>query len=276
MIIGARAHDFGTETMKLAEKARLIKECGYESIQLAPAKLLEEIPDIHSITMQNIEKIHEILVEAKLPVSILGCYIEPSVADKEERLRNVETFKQNLIFAKHLDTKIVGTETTRFPSDGETDREKVFMRLVDSVKRMAETAEKEGIYIGVEPVAEHTMNTPEMTRRLIDEVGSDKVKVIFDPGNLLLPETIDKQNEIFKSVYELLGNEIEIVHLKNFIIENGQKKSVELEKGMMDFAKIFTWLNANKPNIPVLREESTRGMDAADLAYIRQLCGRKI
>lgn len=275
MIIGARAHDFGmNENMTFVQRAHLIKACGYESIQLAPAKMLEEIPDVHSITMQNIETIQEVLVDAKLPVSILGCYIEPSVEDKEERLRNVETFKQNLVFAKHLDTPIVGTETTNFSMFAEADREKAFARLVDSVKRMAETAEKEGVYIGVEPVAEHTMNTPEMTRRLIDEVGSDKVKVIFDASNLLLPETVSKQDEIFKSVYELLGSEIEIIHLKNFVIEEGRKKSVELEKGVVDFKKIFAWLNIYKPNIPALREESTREMDVADLNYIKQLCAQ--
>lgn len=270
MIIGARAHDFGVDTnMTLLQKAKLIKECGYESIQLAPAKMLDEIPDIHSITMQNIENIHEILEEAHLPVSILGCYIEPALEDKEQRLRQVETFQKNIIFAKHLKTPIVGTETTNCPLLDERYREEAFIRLVDSVKRMAETAEKEDVYIGVEPVAEHTMNTPEMTRRLLDAVGSKKVKVIFDASNLLLPETVEKQDEIFASVYELLGDEIEIIHMKNFIIENGQKKSVELEKGVVDFHKIFSWLKVHKPHISLLREESTREMDVVDLPYIR-------
>lgn len=272
MIIGARAHDFGNEeNMSFPQKVDLIKQCGYESIQLAPAKMLNEIPDIHRMTMEHIEKIHDVLCRKSLPVSILGCYIDPALVDDEQRLKNVETFKQNIIFAKKLGTPIVGTETTRFPMPDENDREKAYARLLDSVKRMTETAEKEGIYIGVEPVAEHTMNNPEMTRRLIDDVGSDKVKVIFDAGNLLLPETVERQDDIFDSMYKLLGDRIEIIHLKTFIIKDGEKVGVPLDEGVIDFGKIFKWLNANKPNIPLLREESTRATDVGDIRYIKSL-----
>ena len=277
MIIGARTHDFGVgEDISFAKRVELIKQCGYQSIQLAPAKALDEIPDIHGITMTHIEKIHETLTKASLPVSILGCYIEPAIDDEEERLRNVETFKNNIVFAKALGTSIVGTETTNLSMLKENNRENAYARLLDSVKRMTETAEKEGVFIGIEPVAEHTVNGPEMMKRLIDDVGSDKIKVIFDGPNMLLPETIKQQDAIFESTYKLLGERMEIVHLKNFVIEGGQKETVALDKGVVDLSKILTWLNKNKPNIPVLREESTRATDASDIQFIKSLIDPQI
>lgn len=271
MRIGARAHDFGVgENLLFRQIVHRIKACGYSTIQLAPAKAIAEITDVHSIEMKHIEIIREILEQGKLDVSVLGCYIEPSINDLKQRLQNVATFQQNIRYAKYLGTDVVGTETTHFPMPDEADREKAFENLKDSVKRMADTAEEEGVLIGVEAVAEHTMNTPTMTRRLIDEVGSDKVKVIFDPSNLILPEMVERQHEVFKEVYELLGEDIVAVHVKNFIVADGAKKMVPLEQGLIDFPEVFKWLKTNRPHLPLLRENSQRDSDEADIAYIKR------
>lgn len=271
MKIGARAHDFGIgENLTFEQVIALIKACGYSTIQLAPAKAIAEIADIHSIKMKHIETINKILQNNCMDVSVLGCYIEPSINNREERLRNVATFQQNIRYAKYLGVNVVGTETTHFPMFNEDNRERAYENLKDSVKRMAETAEKEGVFIGVEPVAEHTMNTPEITRRLIDEVGSNKVKVIFDPSNLIAPEAVAEQHEIFKNTYELLGDYIVAVHVKDFVIADGQKKMVPLGSGVVEFPEIFKWLKVHQPDLPLLRENSQRDSDAADIAYIKK------
>jgi len=253
MKIGVRAHDFGRQPANLL--AKNIKQSGFECVQLAPTKAIEGISSFADISEKHLELIRAAFSQNNLEIAVLGCYIEPSVTDRETRLKNVEIFKANLTNAKLLGVPIVGTETTNLDIDTSlAEREKIYALLKDSVQRIAEHAEKENIYIGIEPVAEHTLNTPELTRRLLDEVGSDKIKIIFDPVNLVLPQTIHEQELIFNKMFDLLGQEIQVMHIKDTAIENNQKVWRNIGKGVINYPMIFDWLKKHKPHIRLLRE----------------------
>lgn len=252
MKLGVRAHDFGRMTE--FELSKTIKDAGFETVQLALTKAISFIENFESITVEHVSKIREEFYKNNLEISVLGCYIEPSILDKDKRLYNVEIFKKGIDNAKNLGVNIIGTETTHFDVNNESKREEVYQILKDSVLRMVEKAEKENIIIGIEPVAEHTLNTPELTRRLLDDVKSDKLKVIFDPVNLLLPSTVDNQEKIFNDTFELLGKDIVVVHMKDITIKNEQKEWENIGKGLVNYDFIFKWLKINKPNISLLRE----------------------
>ena len=255
MKIGVRAHDFGRQDVdSLAEN---IKKAGFGCVQLAPTKAIEGVGGFDDITEDCLEDICiAFMLDTNVEITVLGCYIEPSVPDKETRLKNVEIFKANLTNARRLRIQIVGTETTNFNdiASHSPEREKAYQLLKDSVLRMVEHAEKAGVIVGIEPVAEHTLNTPKLTRRLLDEVGSDKLKVIFDPVNLVLPDTIHKQDEIFREFFELVGKDIVVVHIKDTVIENNQKTWRNIRKGVINYPLIFNWLIKHKPDIRILRE----------------------
>jgi len=268
MKIGVRAHDFGRNSIENIVK--IITEAGFTCTQLAPTKAIEGIANFADITENHIEKIQTAF--ADLEITVLGCYIEPSVTDKETRLKNVEIFKNNLTYAKKLGVKIVGTETTHLDTNTpQAEREKIYALLKDSVLRLAEHAEKENVFIGIEPVAEHTLNTPELTKRLLDEVNSNQLKIIFDPVNLVLPETISRQNEIFQQTFDLIGEEIVAVHIKDIVIENNQKVWREIGQGVIDYTQIMGWLLKNKPHVNMLREGVTRDSYENDLRVMLKM-----
>lgn len=274
MKIGARAHDFdGGAQPTPAGKLAQIKQAGYECIQLAPAKLMPEIGNMHQVEQTHIEQLREILTAQALPVAVLGCYIEPALADRRERLAQVATFQQYLEYAKILGAPLVGTETTPFPVAAGADREQAYARLLDSMKRLVETAERVGVDIGVEPVAEHTLNTTELTRRLLDEVGSPRLQVILDPANLLRPGDVSQQAAVFAWARADLKNDVAALHVKNFVVHEGRKELCALAAGVIDFTRLAAWLKAAKPGLPVLRENSLRASDAADMVYLQALFG---
>ena len=255
MKIGVRAHDFGRQSTE--SLAANIKEAGFDCVQLAPVKAIEGINSFSDITEKHLKTIYNAFKCNNVEITVLGCYIEPSLPNKDERIKNVDIFKANLTNAKKLGVKIVGTETTNMDTSATKDeREKIFALLKDSVLRMVDQAEKENVIIGIEPVAEHTLNTPELTRRLLDEVNSDKLKIIFDPVNLLLPGTIQKQDEIFHNVFTLLGEDIVAVHIKDIVIENHQKTWCNIGTGLVNYPLIFDWLRKHKPEIHLLREDA--------------------
>lgn len=254
MKIGVRAHDFGRMSAK--NLANTVKNAGFDCVQLAFTKAIEGINHFNDITTKHLEEAAEAFNQADLEISVYGCYVEPSYTDTTNRLQQVGYFIDGIANAKRLGVPVIGTETTHFNINATTaEREVVYKLLKDSVLRMVEVAEKEDVIIGIEPVAEHTLNTPQLTRRLLDEVGSDKLKIIFDPVNLVLPDTIDQQATIFNEMFNLLGNDIVAMHIKDIVIENGEKVWRKIGDGVIDYnGLIIPWLKENKPDMRLLRE----------------------
>ena len=271
MRIGVRAHDFGRFRV-LAQQAETIKKAGFDCVQYAPAKAIEGLSHFDAITSEVLHEIKAAFTRHNVEITVLGCYIEPSLEDNAERLNNVRIFIDNLSHAKFLGVPIVGTETTNLSINATpAERESAYARLKDSVQHMAEKAEAENVLIGIEPVADHTLNTPALTRRLLDEVGSDKLRVIFDPVNLVLPQTIQDQNHIFTEMLELLGDKIEVMHIKDTAIENGKKAWRKIGEGVINHALIFDWLKKNKPDIRLLREDAKMDSYHEDISAMKNL-----
>ncbi|MCL1997359.1 MAG: sugar phosphate isomerase/epimerase [Turicibacter sp.] len=266
MKIGVRGHDYGRKTA--FELASHIKADGFNCLQLAPTKAILGIEKFNEITAAHLSDIEKAFKD--LEISVLGCYIEPSIQDKEQRLANVETFCDNIRHARALGIKIVGTETTRLDPDTPDDiRSESYALLKDSVLRMIEAAERENVFVGIEPVADHVLNTPALARRLLDEVQSNKLKIIFDPVNLVLPDTIFSQIDIFEETFDLLGDQLEVMHIKDVIMENDEKIWRNIGTGDIDYPFIFAWLKENKPNIPLLREGIQPTSAQEDLTAIK-------
>jgi len=274
MKIGVRAHDFGRHTA--ADLPRIIREAGFEAVQLAIPKAIEGIVAFSEIGGYLLEEIRENFAKNHLEIAVMGCYIEPSLPDKDERLAQIETFKLGLSHAAKLGVGIVGTETTHFDIDATTsDREKAFGLLKDSMLRMADEAEKQGVCIGIEPVAEHVLNTPELTARLFYEVGSDKLRVIFDPVNLILPRTIDSQLTIYRDLFESLGDKIAVLHMKDTYTTGGDKAWRNIGRGQIDYLPIFAWLHRHKPETPLLREDAKMDSYKLDIEAMQSFINNK-
>ena len=268
MKIGVRGHDFGRR--EVPDLAAVIKGAGFECVQLAPAKAIERIEAISDINKKHINAIQKAFTEHDLEIAVLGCYIEPSIPNRVERLANVDLFKKNLLYANRLGIPIVGTETTHMDvNTNPVEREMAYLFLKDSVLRMVEKAVEDDVFVGIEPVAEHTLNSPSLARRLLDEVGSDKLKIIFDPVNLVLPETIGEQDMIWDETFELLGDDIFVVHVKDTIIKDGVKTWCKIGEGEINYPKIMAWLKENKPDIRLLREEARMDSYADDLKVMK-------
>jgi len=271
MKIGVRAHDFGRFNA-LDKQAETIKKAGFDCVQYAPAKAIEGLEHFDAITPEVLHEIKGAFVKHDVEITVLGCYIEPSLPDESDRLNNVRIFKDNLSHAKFLGVPIVGTETTGLSIHATyAERESAYARLKDSVLRMTEKAEAENVLIGIEPVAEHTLNTPVLTRRLLDEIGSDKLRIIFDPVNMVLPHNIHQQDHIFKEMLELLGDKIEVMHIKDTAIENKSKAWRNIGKGVINYKLIFNWLKKNKPNIRLLREDVKMDSYDKDISAMKSL-----
>jgi sugar phosphate isomerase/epimerase len=239
----------------VSELSSTIKNAGFETCQLAITKAVQNISTFSEIDDRLLEEIGKTFDENEIDIAVLGCYIEPSISDKTERMEQIRNFKLGLAHAHKLKINIVGTETTNFDiSRSHSDRMKAYENLKDSAQRMSEEAHKLGVYIGIEPVAEHVLNTPELTAQLFDEIDSSMLRIIFDPVNLVLNDTISKQTEIFDYLFKYLGHKIVALHMKDTTFNNNSKVWENIGHGLIDYEHIFKWLHLHKPLVPLIRE----------------------
>ncbi len=279
MRIGVRAHDFGKKSIEKLPKH--ILDCGFNAVHFAPVKAIQGVNTFGDITEEILHGCRESFAKNDVEIGVYGCYVEIGMLDKEKRLEQVEKFVRGIEHNKLLGAKVVGTETTNFPLDGQ-NRKKAYEGLKDSVLRIAEKAEKENINFALEPVALHTLNSPELTYQLIEEVNSDKLKVIIDSVNLFTVDNIHNQKEIITNCFKYFGDIITTLHIKdvtligdrdreNLKLVNDTFKWEEIGEGIVDYKHIFSL--AKGKDVSVLREGATLESCATDIKNIKMYMG---
>ena len=156
----------------------------------------------------------------------------------------------------------VGTETTHFTFP-ESEREAAYARLLDFTREVCAHAEQVHALVGIEPVALHTLNTPELTRRLIADVNSPNLRIILDTANLITPETAapEAQMEILERALSCFGRRVCVLHVKDGVFNSeGQWENRPLGQGVMDWPHLLPRLRAHNDALCALREGVFPGM----------------
>lgn len=269
MKIGVRAHDYGRYSVK--EYATLLKEEGYEAVQLAIPKAFCGVERYEDITDRLLYEIRSEFEEKNIEIAVLGCYQDLGNPDEDIRKAAVATFCDCLRYSKIVGAKMTGSETS-YAHLSKMEKHRWFPYMMDSLKRLTEEAERLDVWLGIEPVAWHPLEDADTALEVLQELKSNHVKIILDPANILArPEEVN-QKAYWERCFTMLTDYIEAVHLKDFIInEKGQYEAKLLGEGIMEYEVMKNWLR-NRPDMPVLREEMNPATAARDLAFMRGLC----
>jgi sugar phosphate isomerase/epimerase len=95
-----------------------------------------------------------------------------------------------------------------------------------------ELAERHGVALGVEPEHGNVVANATIARRLLDEIGSPRLKIVLDAANLLPPESQHRQREVVAEAVALLGADLALVHTKD-VSSSGEP--VAAGRGVVDF-----------------------------------------
>lgn len=251
MYIGMRGHDFDTDTIpSLSEKC---KEHGVGGVQLV---LMRSIKDFKKgeFTPEYAESIRKELNGIRVP--ILGCYINPSDANEESLKESMDYFIENLHYAKYIGAEMVGLETCNYKSGEYNDTEEAYQYLLKNMKVLVAEAEKLGVIIGIEGVRFHIINKPDKMKRLVDDLNSPNVRVIFDPVNYIGYENYENQDDIINRHFDLLGDITRLVHLKDFEVKDGDVYFVNPCKGLLNKELVFKRLKEVYPDCAIILEET--------------------
>lgn len=275
MNYGMRCHD-------LCGKADIdtvldtVKANGIHQIQLAFGKSIagfDFAPGHYSPGMAHM--IADKLKEREIHVAILGCYINPTDPDEGRRKQAVARFVEHLKYARIIGADMVGTETGRYNSEfkvvPETYTEECYQLLLKSMREIVDAAEKLGVIVGVEAVHDHTLYSPEMMRRFLDDIDSPNVEAILDPVNLIGAKEYRNQDAVIARALSLYGDRVSMLHIKDFRMENGAPEFEHVGDGLFHYEPLLAWVKKEKPYITMLLENSNRERYHSDVAYLQKI-----
>jgi len=270
MKLGIRGHDLGKNSPKaFAESVRKAK---LNSLQLVLPKAIDyksEKPLILNDSL--IDELCQQLEENNVEVAMMGAYFNPIHSDKEKVADTVENFKNHLQKAHRFGTNLVGTETGSYNDDEWTwhennGSEAAFSEVLSVFASLLPTAEETGTYLTIEPAYHHVISSPQRLKRLVDALDSNRVKVIFDLFNLLHDGNYENQRQLVDEMVELFSDKIEIVHAKDFIVQDGKVVQVAPGKGMLDYKYLLNKLETLQTKPQIIFE----GVTGEDIEFSRQ------
>ncbi|NRF95021.1 sugar phosphate isomerase/epimerase [Paenibacillus frigoriresistens] len=274
MGIGTLAHTVGHLPLKqLTEK---LSRRGIDFVQLALSKAISDFDtSLGRLSPALANHIGEQFHRAGIRIGVLGCYINPIHPDPQKRRHEINRFKEHLRFARDFGTSIVATETadltTYLAQDSERYEAIGWETLKQTVEELAEEAERWGVFIGLEPVFTHTLSSCDKMVRLLGEIPSSNLGVVFDPVNLLPPTSVESQEVFLSQAFEAFGDRILLAHLKDIVVQNGKLEAVRSGKGIFQTKSFLDKLHRVKPGIDISLEQLTDDTIDETVQYVRSL-----
>ena len=273
--LGLRAHDYGQGTP--AEIAARLGQYDASCVQLAPAKSFPFIGEqLGQLSPGFANQVRDAFAAQGISIAVLGCYINPIHPDPAAKEQGLKRFEEHLRFARDFGCAIVGTETGSKNGDctfhPASRTKESFLELVESVRRLADTAEKYGTIVGIEGVAHHhTVHTYEKMVELLELVDSPNVQVIYDPVNFFPLDQCHRQQALMDEAFDLFGDRIVAIHSKDFVIKDGLKHGdLPSGSGDMDHGYLFEKLQKLKPGIHTILESTNPDNVLGILQHLRQ------
>ena len=225
MQLGLRLHD--ALKLPVEELLPLVKSQGYVCAHLALSKLFPDVPCTRSaLTPGYAKHLRHVFEENGIDIAVLGNYLNLLHPEEAYIREATEKYLAHIRFASLLGCGMVGTETgapnAAYRFCPECREEKTLSLFIKRLAPIVRYAEQFGVIFAIEPVARHSVYDPKTCRRVLDEIGSPNLQVLFDPVNMLDVENVDRREELFAEAIGLLGKEVAMVHLKDFIRTPGE------------------------------------------------------
>ena len=179
------------------------------------------------LTPELVAQIHDGFLARDLNMAAVdGTYnmIDP---DLDARATGAAALHELIGFAPALGTSIVTLASgTRNPDsmwtpDPGSYTGEAWADLLVGMAAAASRAEEMGITLAVEPELGNVVNSPAAARRLMDEIASPNLKVLFDAANIFKTGDLARMHDHLKESFDLVGDDIAIAHAKDLDHDGG-------------------------------------------------------
>ncbi len=163
--------------------------------------------------------------------------IHPDPARRQDGLRRLGVLAAA---ARWLGTSIITLSTgTRDPDDmwrrhPDNDTPEAWRDLVESMTTVVEIAEEHAVTMAFEPEVSNVVDSAAKAARLLDEIGSPRLKIVMDGANLFHAGELARMHEVLDEAFELLGPHIVLGHAKD-LDRDGEAGQIPAGQGLLDY-----------------------------------------
>lgn len=274
MQFGIRLHD--AVQAPIEERLKIVKEQGFTCAHVALSKVISE----NSVAPQALTPgyamyLKRLFDKNELDCAVLGCYLNLANPDAAQLKAIQEKYMANIRFAAHLGAGVVGTETgapnVEYKFEEACWNEESLQIFINNLRPVVKYAEQMGVLMAIEPVVRHIVCNPVRARRVLDEIASPNLRIILDPVNLLESYNYEKQDEIIDEAIDLLGKDVAVLHVKDFVIKDGKLISVPVGQGQCHWDRIMPYMKKEKPYMHATLEDTKPDNAVAALNHIKEI-----
>lgn len=249
-----------------------VRAAGYDAAQFNMACAgLAAMPD--AIPAETIDAIRAAVAATGVElVALSGTYnmIHPDLRVREDGMRRLGVLLQS---ARVLGIPLVTLCTgTRDPDDqwahhADNAKPDAWADLLTEMEKAVALAEAAGVDLGIEPEQANVVTSAADGRRLVDAIGSERIRFVLDPANLFEIADRDTARQVVADAVETLAGRIAMAHAKD---RKADGSFATARTGIVDFPDFFARLREAGFDGPVV----THGLSAEEASAVaRYLAG---
>lgn len=275
MQLGIRLHD--TKKLPIEERIADVHNLGFKCGHLALAKVIDEFPTTdEALTPGLAMYLKNIFAKNQVDIAVLGCYLNLANPNKEQLEKITHRYMAHIRFATWLGCGVVGTETCTPCDTGkagleECRTEEALQSFITNLRPVVKYAEQMGVVMAIEPVYSHIVHSPARARQVLDAINSPNLQIILDPVNLLGELNYKDQIAVVEEAIDILGEDVAMVHIKDYFVEDGKIKSTAAGLGQMDYTALMKFMKTRKPFIHATLEDTNPQNNIQARDFIQKL-----
>jgi sugar phosphate isomerase/epimerase len=157
-----------------------------------------------------------------------------------------------------------------------------WQEMIEAMHRALEIAVEHDIYLGIEPEVANVISNANDAVRLIKELQSNRIRIVFDPANLYRPPLDPRwDRHIVTDALKLLGDRIAIAHCKDVGYPTAKRPAhqdcdglyahVAAGMGILDYHHYVSELKRLVPSsIPLILHGLSEEQIPASVAFIQK------
>ncbi len=219
----------------LARALEVCNEHGLDGVELRSA--WEKGP--HNFSAEQRDDVKRLIGDSGLSVaSIASPFFKCDLGDKAARQEHLGILRTCIELGRELGANIIRGFTFWRTTDPD---EALMRRIAAEFDDVVSILDGEGAILGIENEAACHVGSARELRLLLDLVGSDRVKAIWDPSNqVYMPDEVELP---FPVGYELIREDIVHVHIKDSVrLADGERTHVPVGEGDANWAEQFAAL----------------------------------
>ncbi len=270
--IGILLGTFGEPTLEA--KLDAVKACGLFCVQLSmDCAGLPGMPD--EIPPELIARVKREAAAREITIASLQGTFNMSHPDPEQRRIGL---RQLRVLAEACPK--VGTFRIHICT-GTRDRDNMWRRSPDNdspsawqdmsacVREAARIAQESKVVLGFEPEVNNVVDSARKARRLLDEIGSPRLKVTIDPANIFHAGELPRMKEMLEEAFVLLGKDIVMAHAKD-LDHDGDAGHKAAGQGKLDYSRYLSLLQKSGFKGPLLLHGLSEAQVPGCVAFLRE------